>query len=85
MALRTLPAVRCARSCAPCSAHQTCVPSSPPRSDPSRYLAPGADRAVRNTYKLLAVLVHSGGVHGGHYYAFIRCVCWGQGLGCVAV
>lgn len=27
---------------------------------------------MRNKYKLLAVLVHSGGVHGGHYYAFIR-------------
>jgi hypothetical protein len=27
---------------------------------------------VRNLYKLHSVLVHSGGVHGGHYYAFIR-------------
>ena len=37
-----------------------------------KYLAPGADRNLRNTYKLLAVLVHSGGVHGGHYFAFVR-------------
>ena len=28
--------------------------------------------AVRNLYKLHSVLVHSGGVHGGHYYAYIR-------------
>lgn len=27
---------------------------------------------MSNKYKLLAVLVHSGGIHGGHYYAFIR-------------
>jgi ubiquitin carboxyl-terminal hydrolase 7 len=27
---------------------------------------------VRNKYKLHSVLVHSGGVHGGHYYAYIR-------------
>jgi hypothetical protein len=31
-----------------------------------------ADRSVRNLYKLHSVLVHSGGVHGGHYYAYIR-------------
>lgn len=37
-----------------------------------RFLAPNADRHVRNLYKLHSVLVHSGGVHGGHYYAFIR-------------
>lgn len=36
------------------------------------YLSSTADKTVRNKYKLLAVLVHSGGVHGGHYYAFIR-------------
>ncbi|KAK8657507.1 hypothetical protein V6N13_035738 [Hibiscus sabdariffa] len=29
------------------------------------------DRTVRNLYTLHSVLVHSG-VHGGHYYAFIR-------------
>ena len=37
-----------------------------------RYLAPGAPRGARNRYRLLAVLVHSGGLHGGHYYAFVR-------------
>ncbi|KAL9230836.1 hypothetical protein vseg_006133 [Gypsophila vaccaria] len=37
-----------------------------------KYLAPGADRSVRNLYTLHSVLVHSGGVHGGHYYAYIR-------------
>ena len=38
------------------------------------FMAASADRNVHNTYRLLAVLVHSGGVHGGHYYAFIRWV-----------
>ncbi|KAH7415376.1 hypothetical protein KP509_14G040100 [Ceratopteris richardii] len=37
-----------------------------------KYLSPEADRTVRNLYMLHSVLVHSGGVHGGHYYAFIR-------------
>lgn len=37
-----------------------------------KYLAPTADPNVRNKYLLHSVLVHSGGVHGGHYYAFIR-------------
>ncbi|KAK9823704.1 hypothetical protein WJX72_004794 [[Myrmecia] bisecta] len=37
-----------------------------------KYLAPTADRSVRNKYRLHSVLVHSGGVHGGHYYAYIR-------------
>lgn len=37
-----------------------------------KYLSPKADRKVRNLYRLHSVLVHSGGVHGGHYYAFIR-------------
>ena len=37
-----------------------------------RFLAQEADQSVRNVYKLHSVLVHSGGVHGGHYYAFIR-------------
>ncbi|KAL8538971.1 hypothetical protein ACS0TY_000829 [Phlomoides rotata] len=37
-----------------------------------KYLAPEADRGVRNLYTLHSVLVHSGGVHGGHYYAYIR-------------
>ncbi|KAJ6846627.1 ubiquitin carboxyl-terminal hydrolase 12-like [Iris pallida] len=37
-----------------------------------KYLSPDADRTIRNLYTLHSVLVHSGGVHGGHYYAFIR-------------
>ncbi|KAG8504011.1 hypothetical protein CXB51_002300 [Gossypium anomalum] len=37
-----------------------------------KYLSPDADTSVRNLYTLHSVLVHSGGVHGGHYYAFIR-------------
>ncbi|XP_071709501.1 ubiquitin C-terminal hydrolase 13-like isoform X2 [Rutidosis leptorrhynchoides] len=37
-----------------------------------KYLSPRADKSVRNLYTLHSVLVHSGGVHGGHYYAFIR-------------
>ncbi|XP_020574244.1 ubiquitin carboxyl-terminal hydrolase 12-like [Phalaenopsis equestris] len=40
--------------------------------DGGKYLSPDADRGVRNLYTLHSVLVHSGGVHGGHYYAFIR-------------
>eukprot|EP01018_Ginkgo_biloba_P024911 Gb_04866 [translate_table: standard] len=40
--------------------------------DNGKYLSPDADRTVRNLYTLHSVLVHSGGVHGGHYYAFIR-------------
>eukprot|EP00271_Cylindrocystis_brebissonii_P022318 TRINITY_DN8549_c0_g1_i1.p1 TRINITY_DN8549_c0_g1~~TRINITY_DN8549_c0_g1_i1.p1 ORF type:complete len:1105 (+),score=260.24 TRINITY_DN8549_c0_g1_i1:215-3529(+) len=37
-----------------------------------KYLSPDANRSVKNKYTLHSVLVHSGGVHGGHYYAFIR-------------
>ncbi|KAG2490856.1 hypothetical protein HYH03_010774 [Edaphochlamys debaryana] len=37
-----------------------------------KYLSPTADRSVRNVYRLHSVLVHSGGVHGGHYYGYIR-------------
>ncbi|XWS74671.1 hypothetical protein CRYUN_Cryun01aG0018000 [Craigia yunnanensis] len=37
-----------------------------------KYLSPEADRSVCNLYTLHSVLVHSGGVHGGHYYAYIR-------------
>ncbi|KAK6944170.1 MATH/TRAF domain [Dillenia turbinata] len=37
-----------------------------------KYLSPEADRSICNLYTLHSVLVHSGGVHGGHYYAFIR-------------
>jgi ubiquitin carboxyl-terminal hydrolase 7 len=43
-----------------------------------KYLSPDADRSVRNLYVLHSVLVHSGGVHGGHYYAFIRPTLSGQ-------
>ena len=35
-------------------------------------LSTTCDRSTPNVYRLHAVLVHSGGVHGGHYYAFIR-------------
>ncbi|WOH06257.1 hypothetical protein DCAR_0625680 [Daucus carota subsp. sativus] len=37
-----------------------------------KYLSPDADRSIRNLYTLHSVLVHSGGLHGGHYYAYIR-------------
>lgn len=40
--------------------------------DDRKYHSETSDPAVRNLYKLHSVLVHSGGVHGGHYYAFIR-------------
>ncbi|KAL0322462.1 UNVERIFIED_CONTAM: Ubiquitin carboxyl-terminal hydrolase 12, partial [Sesamum angustifolium] len=40
--------------------------------DNGKYLSPEANRRVRNLYTLHSVLVHSGGVHSGHYYAFIR-------------
>ncbi|XP_071690524.1 ubiquitin C-terminal hydrolase 12-like [Rutidosis leptorrhynchoides] len=40
--------------------------------DGGKYLSPDADKSVRNLYTLHSVLVHSGGVHGGHYYAYIR-------------
>ncbi len=44
-----------------------------------KYLTPDADRSVRNKYLLHSVLVHSGGVNGGHYYAFIRPSLRGDG------
>ncbi|KAL5098171.1 hypothetical protein RYX36_002498 [Vicia faba] len=40
--------------------------------DNRKYLSPDADRNAHNLYTLHSVLVHSGGVHGRHYYAFIR-------------
>ncbi|RDX86284.1 Ubiquitin carboxyl-terminal hydrolase 13, partial [Mucuna pruriens] len=40
--------------------------------DNGKYLSPDADRSIRNLYTLHSVLVHSSGVHGGHYYAYIR-------------
>lgn len=45
-----------------------------------KFLSPDADRSVRNLYKLHSVLVHSGGVHGGHYYAYIRPTASGKWL-----
>lgn len=47
-------------------------PSQGGKGAPAAYLSPNADRTICNKYKLLAVLVHSGGVHGGHYFAYIR-------------
>ena len=40
--------------------------------DNRKYLTASSDRSVRNLYKLHSVLVHSGGPHGGHYFAYIR-------------
>ncbi len=40
--------------------------------DERKYMSSNADPNVRNLYRLHSVLVHSGGVHGGHYFAFIR-------------
>ncbi|CAN4100824.1 unnamed protein product [Withania somnifera] len=37
-----------------------------------KYLSGKAKKSVRNLYTLHSVLVHSGGVHGGHYYTFIQ-------------
>ncbi|KAK1665374.1 hypothetical protein QYE76_053533 [Lolium multiflorum] len=37
-----------------------------------KYLSPLADNGVRNLYTLHSVIVHSGDIRGGHYYAFIR-------------
>jgi len=38
----------------------------------AKYMTKDSDKTTRNQYSLYSVLVHSGGVHGGHYYAFIR-------------
>jgi len=35
-------------------------------------MSPNADRSYTPKYKLHGVLVHSGDVHGGHYFAFIK-------------
>lgn len=48
--------------------------------DDGKFLSPDADRSVRNLYRLHSVLVHSGGVHGGHYYAYIRPTTSGKWL-----
>uniref|UniRef100_A0A251UED6 ubiquitinyl hydrolase 1 n=1 Tax=Helianthus annuus TaxID=4232 RepID=A0A251UED6_HELAN len=37
-----------------------------------KYLSPVANRNIRNLYTLYSVLVHSDGVDGGHYYAYVR-------------
>lgn len=40
--------------------------------DASPYLSEDADRSEPYIYKLHGVLVHSGDLHAGHYYAFIK-------------
>lgn len=40
--------------------------------DLSEFLAPSADKSVPYNYKLHGVLVHSGDVHGGHYFGMIK-------------
>ncbi|KAK8643296.1 hypothetical protein V6N13_012599 [Hibiscus sabdariffa] len=40
--------------------------------DLGKYSSPEADSSVRNLYMLHSFFIHSGGVHGGHYYAYIR-------------
>lgn len=50
----------------------------PEELDLDKYVAPegrGQAGRAQNRYTLHSVLVHSGGVHGGHYYAFIRPKC----------
>lgn len=37
-----------------------------------KYLSQSSDPSKCNLYKLHSVLVHSGGTHGGHYFAFSR-------------
>ena len=37
-----------------------------------KYMTKDSDKSMKNQYTLYSILVHSGGVHGGHYYAFIR-------------
>uniref|UniRef100_A0A7S2Z4X2 ubiquitinyl hydrolase 1 n=1 Tax=Chloropicon laureae TaxID=464258 RepID=A0A7S2Z4X2_9CHLO len=37
-----------------------------------KYMTKDSDKSIKSQYTLYSVLVHSGGVHGGHYYAFIR-------------
>jgi ubiquitin carboxyl-terminal hydrolase 7 len=40
--------------------------------DASPYLSEHADRSEPHIYKLHGVLVHSGDLHAGHYYAFLK-------------
>jgi ubiquitin carboxyl-terminal hydrolase 7 len=44
----------------------------PETFDASPYLADDADKAEPYTYQLHGVLVHSGDLNAGHYYAFIK-------------
>jgi hypothetical protein len=44
----------------------------PETLDLSKFMTEDADKAAPPIYHLHGVLVHSGDVHGGHYYAFIR-------------
>jgi len=37
-----------------------------------RFMHKDADVSVKPLYRLYSVLVHSGDVHGGHYYAYVR-------------
>lgn len=44
----------------------------PEEIDLDRFLAKDGDRSKPNVFQLFGVLVHSGGVSAGHYYAFLR-------------
>eukprot|EP01113_Clastostelium_recurvatum_P049984 TRINITY_DN935_c0_g1_i1.p1 TRINITY_DN935_c0_g1~~TRINITY_DN935_c0_g1_i1.p1 ORF type:complete len:1154 (-),score=430.34 TRINITY_DN935_c0_g1_i1:57-3518(-) len=44
----------------------------PDKIDLAKFMAEEADKSVSTVYHLHGVLVHSGDVHGGHYYAFIK-------------
>jgi ubiquitin carboxyl-terminal hydrolase 7 len=52
----------------------------PATIDLSRFLASDADRSRSAVYDLYGVLVHSGSVVGGHYYAYLRPTRDGQWL-----
>lgn len=41
-------------------------------ADGRKYLTADSDPNVRNLYKLHSVLVHSGGINGGHYFVFVQ-------------
>ncbi|KAG8470588.1 hypothetical protein KFE25_009009 [Diacronema lutheri] len=41
-------------------------------ADGRKYLTADSDPNVRNLYKLHSVLVHSGGLNGGHYYVYVQ-------------
>jgi len=44
----------------------------PKTIDLSPYLAKSIDNQKSNVYELCGVLIHSGGVNGGHYYSYLR-------------